>query len=77
MERAIRFSDHHAYSAEELRGIKVKAPGAQEMITTEKDFLRSPELMIDTVDPLVLKIRIRITKGEEALHARLDRVLHR
>ena len=76
IEHAIRFSDHHAYSADELRGIKTKASGTEEMITTEKDFLRSPELMIDTVDPLVLKIRIRVTKREELLHARLDSLLH-
>ncbi len=77
IERAIRFSDHHAYSADELREIKTKASANEEMITTEKDFLRSPGLMIDTVDPLVLKIHIRVTKREELLHARLDSILRR
>jgi len=77
IEPAIRFADHHAYSADELRDIKTKASGSKETITTEKDFLRSPELMIDTVDPLVLKIRIRVTRREELLHARLDSLLRR
>ncbi|MBI4431181.1 MAG: tetraacyldisaccharide 4'-kinase [Candidatus Omnitrophica bacterium] len=77
LSRSIRFQDHHSYSGDELRSIKSEALAVDELITTEKDFLRSPELMIDIIDPLVLKIRIRITKGEKVLHARLDSILRR
>ena len=60
-----------------MEELKSQAAYADEAITTEKDFLRAPDLIKQTLDPLVLKIQLRITKGEGMIHARLDRVLSR
>jgi len=77
LERSVRFSDHHRYTGWDLQHLKKEASQFEEVVTTEKDFLRSAELMKDTVNPLVLKIAIRITKGKDELHARLDNLLSR
>lgn len=78
--RAIRnfeFMDHHRYSMQELKEIKQVSvsASADEIITTEKDFYRSPDMITQVLDPLILAARLRIATGEEILTDRLFRLL--
>ena len=75
--RNFEFLDHHEYTKEELLKIKevAKSAGAEEIITTEKDFHRSRELISDTLNPLILAARLRVVSGEEILTDRLFRLL--
>lgn len=75
--RNFEFLDHHEYNEKELREIKTVAhgAGAEEIITTEKDFFRSRELIASVLNPFVLAARLRIRTGEELLTDRLLRLL--
>jgi len=75
--RNFEFLDHHEYTKQELLKVKevAQSAGAEEIITTEKDFYRSRELIADTLNPLVLAARLRIVSGEEILTERLFRLL--
>ena len=75
--RNFEFLDHHEYTREELLKIKevAQSAGAEEIITTEKDFYRSRELITNTLNPLVLAARLRVVSGEEILTDRLFRLL--
>ena len=57
---------------EEIRRVSEQSE-VDEIITTEKDFYRAPELITEILDPLVLVTRLRIASGEEIL---TDRVFH-
>ncbi len=75
--RNFEFLDHHEYLQEELLKIKevAQSAGAEEILTTEKDFYRSRELITNTLNPLVLAARLRVVSGEEILTDRLFRLL--
>lgn len=75
--RNFEFMDHHVFSREELEEIKQVSAAAsvEEIITTEKDFYRDPELISQVLNPLVLVARLRILSGEEVLTERLFRLL--
>ena len=75
--RNFEFLDHHQYTEAELQEIKEisQSAGADEIITTEKDFFRSRELMTRALNPLILAARLRIHSGEEILTDRLLRLL--
>jgi len=75
--RNFEFCDHHPFSDKELEEIKeVKLSSQSEfVITTEKDLLRKEESISKILDPLVLKITMRITVGESVLQDYLRRVL--
>lgn len=75
--RNFEFLDHHEYTKEELLKIKeiAQSAGAEEIITTEKDFYRSRELITNTLNPFVLAARLRVVSGEEILTDRLFRLL--
>lgn len=75
--RNFEFLDHHEYTQEELLKIKevAQSAGSEEIITTEKDFYRSRELISTTLNPLVLAARLRVVSGEEILTDRLFRLL--
>ena len=75
--RNFEFLDHHDYNEEELLKIKqiAQSAGAEEIITTEKDFYRSRERISNTLNPLVLAARLRVVSGEEILTDRLFRLL--
>ena len=75
--RALRFADHHGYSVEELRHIKSEESLFDAVVTTEKDLMRAPALIKEIVDPLVLRVSLRLVRGEEHLHGSLDRLLDR
>ena len=72
--RNFEFPDHHAYSERELVEVmKAKeASESQEIVTTEKDYFRSEEIM-KKLRPLILKVRLRLTEGESLLHHFLGR----
>lgn len=75
--RNFEFLDHHEYTKEELLKIKevAQSAGAEEIVTTEKDFYRSRALITETLNPLVLAARLRVVSGEEILTDRLFRLL--
>ncbi|HNX67991.1 MAG TPA: tetraacyldisaccharide 4'-kinase [Candidatus Omnitrophota bacterium] len=75
--RNFEFLDHHDYTAPELGKIKeiAHAANSEEIVTTEKDFYRSRELITQALNPLVLAARLRIVSGEEVLTDRLFRLL--
>lgn len=71
------FQDHHVFSRDELIKMKTECQeqGIRRLITTEKDAPRlsgAPALFKhSSVEILVLKISLKIVKGEEALDERL------
>lgn len=75
--RNFEFTDHHQFSKKELSEIKSVADSASaaEIITTEKDYYRSPNVIANTLNPLILATRMRVASGEEVLTDRLMRLL--
>jgi tetraacyldisaccharide-1-P 4'-kinase len=75
--RNFEFLDHHEYIENELAEIREisRSAGVEEVITTEKDFYRSRDLISRVLNPLVLAARIRVRSGEEILTDRLLRLL--
>lgn len=75
--RNFEFGDHHAYTAQELREIKKVSESAstEDIVTTEKDFYRAPELMADVLNPLILATRLRIVSGEQVLMERISKLI--
>ena len=75
--RNFEFCDHHAFSQKELEEIRqVSEKGeVDDIITTEKDFYRTPEEITKILDPLVLAARLRISTGEEVLTDRIFKLL--
>ncbi|MDD5217738.1 MAG: tetraacyldisaccharide 4'-kinase [Candidatus Omnitrophica bacterium] len=75
--RNFEFTDHHVFTQEELEEIKgvSESSAVDEIVTTEKDFFRSPEVITRILNPLVLATRVRILSGEEILTDRLFRLL--
>ncbi|OQA57838.1 MAG: Tetraacyldisaccharide 4'-kinase [Candidatus Omnitrophica bacterium ADurb.Bin277] len=75
--RNFEFLDHHEYTETDLEEIKEisRSAGVEEIITTEKDFYRSRDLITTALNPLILAARLRIRSGEEILTDRLLRLL--
>ena len=75
--RNFEFCDHHAFTREELKeiGEVSRRSEVDEIITTEKDFYRAPEVITEILDPLVLAARLQISSGEEILTDRVFRLL--
>jgi len=75
--RNFEFTDHHPFTEKELEEIKEvsKSAAVDDIITTEKDFYRSPDSITRILNPLVLATRLRILSGEEVLMDRLLRLL--
>lgn len=67
------YTDHHPFTEKELFEIKQAstAKGSIEVITTEKDFYRSPQLITQILNPLILATRFKIRSGEELLNQKL------
>ncbi|PIQ85641.1 MAG: tetraacyldisaccharide 4'-kinase [Candidatus Omnitrophica bacterium CG11_big_fil_rev_8_21_14_0_20_45_26] len=74
--RNFEFSDHHAFTARELKEINEVCESSQSdsIITTEKDFFRRRKLITQIVDPLILRVYVRITVGEEILKDRIRKL---
>ncbi len=75
--RNFEFCDHHLFTRKELEEIRrvAKESNVEEVITTEKDFYRIPELISEVLDPLILVTRLRISTGEEILTDRVFRLV--
>lgn len=75
--RNFEFGDHHPFTERELKEVKEVSDSAYatEIITTEKDFYRNPELISEVLNPLVLATRLRIHSGEEEFNRRLMKTL--
>jgi tetraacyldisaccharide 4'-kinase len=73
--------DHHAYDAADWAALRerVRMARPQAVVTTEKDWVRLQPVAGEPLEaPLrVLTVRLRLLSGEDALHARLDRLLAR
>lgn len=75
--RNFEFCDHHDFSEEELREIAEVKESSQSdyVVTTEKDFLRKENLIASVLNPLILKVSLRITVGDGILKDRLRKAL--
>ena len=75
--RNFEFCDHHTFTLEELKKIREVSQQSEVdgVITTEKDFYRSPKTITEILDPLVLATQLRISSGEEILTDRVFRLL--
>jgi tetraacyldisaccharide 4'-kinase len=73
----IVFADHHGYTQEELLELKneYRQHPDVEIVSTEKDFMRNPDMITSIVNPLILKIELEIKQPYDALIRGLDRVL--
>ena len=74
--RNFEFTDHHKFSEKELNEIKSVSESASvdEIVTTEKDFYRDPELISKVLNPLVLATKLRVKSGEDALLEKIFRL---
>lgn len=75
--RSFEVLDHHAYMSEELEAIRALKTSelAQEIVITEKDYLREREKITKILEPLVLAVKLKIISGEDDLDDRLHRLL--
>lgn len=75
--RNFEFADHHVFTEKELQEVREMSISAstEEIITTEKDFFRSPDMISRILNPLVLATRLRFLSGEEMVNRNLIRVL--
>jgi len=78
IKKKYEFLDHHDFSLNELRKIqRDRASGLfEEIVITEKDYSRLPEMITSILDPLVLVIELKLISGEDVLDDRLHRLLH-
>lgn len=77
--RNFEFTDHHVFSDKDLQEIKrvSEAALASDIVTTEKDFYRTSEVITQLLNPLVLATRLRIKSSEEALSERIFRLMEK
>lgn len=77
--RFFEFPDHHRYTRKELVEIRnfLLKERLQDAITTEKDYFRSKKLLVDVLDPWVLKIEMRIKVGRERIEAHLAELIEK
>ncbi|MCM8776211.1 MAG: tetraacyldisaccharide 4'-kinase [Candidatus Omnitrophica bacterium] len=73
--RNFEFPDHHVFTERELMEIKAVAESAStdEIVTTEKDFYRTPEAITRILNPLILAVRLRFVTNEDILTELLSR----
>jgi tetraacyldisaccharide 4'-kinase len=74
--RSFEFCDHHAYTESELNEIKLmkESSDSEHVITTEKDYFRCEQSIPKIVKPLVLKVQLVISSGEEVFQGQLKDV---
>lgn len=75
--RNFEYTDHYMFTKRDLEEVKYvsQAAASEDIITTEKDFYRAPEMIAKILNPLILATRLRIAAGEEILTDRLSRLL--
>jgi tetraacyldisaccharide 4'-kinase len=68
------FPDHHRFSERDFNAVRevLRNENAREVIITEKDFFRCPDLWARSFDPWILRIRIRFRAGEMKLWETLE-----
>ena len=71
------FDDHYQYKNKDFLEIKnmLVRDSSLKVITTEKDLMRNYSLIIEDVNPYVLKIKMELQKNRDSFITRLDRVL--
>ena len=74
------FPDHHAYTADDVAAVwdQVEAQRPDALLTTEKDWVRLRQCLVASgqwpVPCWIIRVRMRILSGADALHDRLARV---
>lgn len=70
---AASFPDHHAYTSEDLRGLRdrIQAGGFAGLVTTEKDAVKMPAAELEGTKCRVLEIDLELISGQEPLEALL------
>lgn len=65
----IRYPDHHLYTLKDVEDLnrKIEEKKAELVITTDKDGVKFPPEVSLRVPLLLLKVKIQVVKGEEAL----------
>ena len=72
---AVPYPDHHAFTAEDVRAITVRAAGAARVVCTLKDAVKLGPLWPPQAPPLwYLSQTVVIERGGEAVEALLDRL---
>ena len=71
------FDDHHRYTPEDLEAVDAAADAqnAEFILTTQKDRVKLPADFPWRHEVLVLRIATRITRGEEAFHRLIEKIL--
>jgi len=72
-----QFPDHHPFTREEIIEVRdfLFKENLQDAITTEKDYFRSKKILVDILDPWVLKMRMKIKVGERKIEDRLAELM--
>ena len=75
--RNFEYMDHYEFKKKDMEEIKriSDLAGAEDIVTTEKDFYRCRKLLSETLDPLVLATRVQFLSGEDILEDHLMRLL--
>ena len=75
--RNFEFTDHYKFTRQDLEEVKLvsQAAASDEIVTTEKDFYRSPDMIAKILNPLVLATRLRLSGGEKILTDKLSQLL--
>ncbi len=73
--RNFEYLDHYEFKERDMDEIKRVSDmgGAEDIVTTEKDFYRSKKLLCETLNPLVLATRVQFVSGEDAIE---DHLMH-
>lgn len=74
--RNFEFMDHYEFKKKDLEEIRKVSDlaGAEDVVTTEKDFYRSKKLLSEVLDPLVLATRIQFVSGEDFLDEHIEKL---
>ncbi|MEO8447661.1 MAG: tetraacyldisaccharide 4'-kinase [bacterium] len=72
----VKFVDHHDYSEKDIKFLTDKYSDGKIFITTEKDFVKLNKYsdFINKYPVYYLKIKIEITKNENAMYDKLNRI---
>ena len=75
--RNFEYMDHYDFKKKDIEEIKriSDLAGAEDLVTTEKDFYRCKKFLSETLDPLVLATRVQFLSGEDILEDHLMRLL--
>ncbi len=77
VKKSFEFPDHHLFTEKDLADVRHDRDKSsiQITVTTEKDLYRGAESLVRVLDPWVLKVKMKIVKGDEIILKRLRSLL--